>query len=65
MIEHPIRLEEVKAAIERWTAEQLAGNEGTGKVVIEFDFQDWKAVSYRPVFEGRKIRLTGSGRGVT
>ncbi len=56
--QHPLRRPEVLAEIERWTVEALRPNGGTGRVVVEFDFQEWRAISYRPIVEGRRRRLT-------
>ncbi len=59
---HPLRRPEVLAQLEQWTTEALRANDGTGRVVFEFDFQEWRAISYRPIVEGRRRRLTAEAK---
>jgi hypothetical protein len=63
-VKHPIRLPQVQLDIEAWTESLLVGQEGTGRVTIEFDFKEWQPISYRPRLEGRKRRLTVGGKVV-
>jgi hypothetical protein len=57
-LKHPIRDVEIQADIERWTLEHLRNHRGTGRISIEFDFNNWTAVSIRPLMEGPRKRLT-------
>jgi hypothetical protein len=63
-MDHPIRRPDVHADVEAFTVQSLSPAGGTGKVLVEFDFKDWRAVSYRPIAEGvRRPLSTSTGRG--
>lgn len=60
MSDHPIRRADVQADVERFTTDVLKSTGGTGKILVEFDFKEWRAMSYRPVLGGGARRdLTG------
>jgi len=58
---HPIRDPELQVEVEEWTAKILSRT-GSGKVLVEFDFQEWKCQGLRlggstgrkPLTEGLK-----------
>lgn len=56
---HPIRRPDVQADIEAYTQRVLAAENGTGRVIVEFDFKDGRAISYRPYSEGTRRSLNG------
>jgi hypothetical protein len=65
-MDHPIRRPDVQELIEQYTADVLKASGGTGRVLVEFDFKEWRPISCRPVAgSGRRMELTPKRRGLT
>jgi hypothetical protein len=61
---HPIRRSEVQDEVERFTRTMLAETAGTGRILVEFDFKEWRVISWDRWGRGARRTLTTNGESV-